>query len=1495
MSNLRSALDELIDPRLQHATGGTDGAGGRVYYWLIAPAEGGQWEVAYSEFKEWSAAATVVAKDFPSREEAEKFAADHKEPGEEIVVRDTPLFKEGPKLGRPGMTTEGTKLTVDFERGFDDGSKGSEPDPARWKCGDPKKYYRGHAAGSSWKDSQLGQVRPASVGSTMAMSEAREIQVGDKAKVKDDPREGTITQLLPDGQAQVTYENGDVLTVPSADVQVKDKTDSPADKDPKPEKVSVPKQIGSDGAGAVDDKDKVKSAPTVKEGAARKWMLLKHARHGEPNSAEYYPAHYQTVEDSPKMRNWMGHAEVVKGGLSREEADTLHQSLSGRGGVYAKEEDPHIYDEKGSPRWKHKSKGVSNEQSQLGGQKLESAANVVGPSGLAGTSEGSDEDILEMGGRYSAGAPLAGRDTRMRDAVSFMLDEQEVPLPVHGGRIAVPTVSEWKDEQGRSGGKGWSYRDHVSGSPQLRPDARIKHQGRLGKIKHVVDWGKNPDFVHQGETVNVEFDGQSKDEPLSVLKPSEVESVDEQVATTVSAAVPAKVAPVVESVKVPFEIVAWDDSKLVRGVVPMQYATEFAKKYNLGPSYRAEFDTSAWKWNKRDDTLIGTIVFPDKAAAIRFYEENNLRSVTALPIEKEAVEAVRFGWGSLEAEANSGTSEVVQSNLGVDEAALSTARRNALPDSDFALPDTREYPIDTVRRGRNALARVSQFGTEAEKSTVRAAVHSRYPRIGHTRESVDGDVQAGEMVAGKSPDSNIIWAFYLGTVGSLKGKVRRRFFNSKDSAAAYAASIGLKVRWMKSMSSGGQSVGESLTIEESFDLLLEGQLFTSESAVAECEKIKQGVKAPVVNATSSPLGGMERPSILITVILQPKDEWANGIVHNAKYVRFHLNFTGTLEQVASNQVKQRMRKTRVDSVEEAIEDINRFLQAERGETPTPKVKKKRAPATPGSGESNKFTDLLQAVRDEGEPLSWKFEDGSTVSIDGSTASALLTVYKQLEPGLQAAFVSLSRTRPGLGKLLDFAWKHVKFTGTERRSATFRFPMENDQQMKEMVADQWVAVEGWRADVRWHPVEQEMEVRVLEDAVDPQSVPDPLWKSGQSVSDISDTTDDERAPEMDLPSEEDFEESEIEPEEDDIFIQSDGFKLTVAQGGHVLGTAGEDEQAEKLAKDWMKKNKFWPSVWFVDDHGGIQPYTMSVDKAAVSEGHAGRKIPGQQSRTFLIDPINPDGSLDDERVGDGSYPSGRLTDDQVWDWFFKAHPDAQHGSKEELEAFLAKNKLRLRPVTWEGKFVSEIVNPNSFLSLNFSQVQGHPEDHKPVARRAHPAGSSSTKGEDRPDDLWGDIKKMANDIRTGKRKWYERRTDESKIKDLQADLDKDNRERGTDWRLGGAYGQHELWSGDDERLEAGSAEDCRQAWIRNRFKEKYVKGKPAVSESLVEFRVGDHIKVVRASAEEQAVESILGAPGYVIEQLGPDSYVVELGLGEGKKARRILAGADLQAL
>lgn len=67
-------------------------------------------------------------------------------------------------------------------------------------------------------------------------------------------------------------------------------------------------------------------------------------------------------------------------------------------------------------------------------------------------------------------------------------------------------------------------------------------------------------------------------------------------------------------------------------------------------------------------------------------------------------------------------------------ARLTYEERKHLHRSSFAIPEHRAYPIPDAAHARDALSRVSANGTESEKRRVRAAVHKRFPDIGHKAE-----------------------------------------------------------------------------------------------------------------------------------------------------------------------------------------------------------------------------------------------------------------------------------------------------------------------------------------------------------------------------------------------------------------------------------------------------------------------------------------------------------------------------------------------------------------------------------------------------------------------------------------------------------------------------------------------------------------------------------------------------------------------------------------
>lgn len=63
-------------------------------------------------------------------------------------------------------------------------------------------------------------------------------------------------------------------------------------------------------------------------------------------------------------------------------------------------------------------------------------------------------------------------------------------------------------------------------------------------------------------------------------------------------------------------------------------------------------------------------------------------------------------------------------------AKLTSKQRKRLAGSSFAVDGKkRKYPVHDIAHGRNALARVAQHGTPAEKAQVKRKVYAKYPSL----------------------------------------------------------------------------------------------------------------------------------------------------------------------------------------------------------------------------------------------------------------------------------------------------------------------------------------------------------------------------------------------------------------------------------------------------------------------------------------------------------------------------------------------------------------------------------------------------------------------------------------------------------------------------------------------------------------------------------------------------------------------------------------------
>ena len=106
---------------------------------------------------------------------------------------------------------------------------------------------------------------------------------------------------------------------------------------------------------------------------------------------------------------------------------------------------------------------------------------------------------------------------------------------------------------------------------------------------------------------------------------------------------------------------------------------------------------------------------------------------------------------------------------------------------------------------------------------------------------------------------------------------------------------------------------------------------------------------------------------------------------------------------------------------------------------------------------------------------------------------------------------------------------------------------------------------------------------------------------------------------------DVEEEEMdEPQEDDYILApsgSLGAKTSISQSGKNLGTFDDEDEAEKFIINHMKKNNYYPSVWYNDDHGGYTIRTLKTESsfADLDKERFKKRITGEVNLTEASNP------------------------------------------------------------------------------------------------------------------------------------------------------------------------------------------------------------------------------------------------------------------------------------
>jgi hypothetical protein len=100
------------------------------------------------------------------------------------------------------------------------------------------------------------------------------------------------------------------------------------------------------------------------------------------------------------------------------------------------------------------------------------------------------------------------------------------------------------------------------------------------------------------------------------------------------------------------------------------------------------------------------------------------------------------------------------------------------------------------------------------------------------------------------------------------------------------------------------------------------------------ERMEEALRQCVPHARVhlSTLGGKGNESLMILVCFDPKESWANGILENSRYSRFHLCSDRELE-LFSGGLKRELgvgfRKTKAKSVDDATDRIRDYISKVR--------------------------------------------------------------------------------------------------------------------------------------------------------------------------------------------------------------------------------------------------------------------------------------------------------------------------------------------------------------------------------------------------------------------------------------------------------------------------------------------------------------------------------------------------------------------------------------
>lgn len=123
-------------------------------------------------------------------------------------------------------------------------------------------------------------------------------------------------------------------------------------------------------------------------------------------------------------------------------------------------------------------------------------------------------------------------------------------------------------------------------------------------------------------------------------------------------------------------------------------------------------------------------------------------------------------------------------------------------------------------------------------------------------------------------------------------------------------------------------------IEKINNFVSESEIFDETNVEEVYEKIEEGIKAPWVKVFKTSIG--KGKHIIFKVSLDKKEDWPNNIYENSRNFQFSLDADSTksnLELYTKDyKIKEKFRKTKVKSVEDAIKKVNIYLEKAKKES-----------------------------------------------------------------------------------------------------------------------------------------------------------------------------------------------------------------------------------------------------------------------------------------------------------------------------------------------------------------------------------------------------------------------------------------------------------------------------------------------------------------------------------------------------------------------------------